>query len=85
MELREMGKTGVKLSPLGFGVMRLPLKNGGKTVNDTTIDNVDVDTSIAMIRHAIDEGVNYFDTAYNYVAGSSEVILGHLEISSMAV
>lgn len=47
MELREMGKTGVKLSPLGFGVMRLPLKNGGKTVNDTTIDNVDVDTSIA--------------------------------------
>lgn len=76
MELREMGKTGVKLSPLGFGVMRLPLKNGGKTVNDTTIDNVDVDTSIAMIRHAIDEGVNYFDTAYNYVAGSSEVILG---------
>lgn len=76
MELREMGKTGVKVSPLSFGVMRLPLKNGGKTANDTTIDNVDVDTSIAMIRHAIDEGVNYFDTAYNYVAGSSEVILG---------
>ena len=56
--------------------MRLPLKDGGKTANSTTIDSVDVDTSIAMIRHAIDEGINYFDTAYNYVSGSSEVILG---------
>lgn len=76
MELRSMGTTGVKVSPLGFGVMRLPMKNGGKTDNATTIDAVDVDASIAMIRHAIDEGVNYFDTAYNYVGGSSEVILG---------
>ena len=40
MEFREMGKTGVKLSPLGFGVMRLPLKNGGKTANDTTIETL---------------------------------------------
>lgn len=76
MQLREMGNTGVKVSPLGFGVMRLPLKNGGKTANDTTIADVDVDASIAMIRRAIDEGVNYFDTAYNYVSGNSEVILG---------
>lgn len=76
MQLREMGNTGVKVSPLGFGVMRLPLKNGGKTANDTTIADVDVDASIAMIRRAIDQGVNYFDTAYNYVSGNSEVILG---------
>lgn len=76
MELRDMGKTGVKVSPLGFGVMRLPLKNGGKTANSTSLADVDVDTSIAMIRQAIDAGVNYFDTAYNYVSGSSEVVLG---------
>lgn len=76
MELRAMGKTGVKVSPLGFGVMRLPLKNGGKADNSVGIDRVDVDTSIAMIRDAIDGGVNYFDTAYNYLSGSSEVILG---------
>lgn len=76
MQLREMGKTGVKVSPLGFGVMRLPMKGGGKADNATTIDNVDIETSIAMIREAIDGGVNYFDTAYNYVGGSSEVILG---------
>lgn len=71
-----MGKTGVKVSPLGFGVMRLPLIDGGKTDNATGIDRVDVDTSIAMIHQAIKGGVNYFDTAYNYVSGSSEVILG---------
>lgn len=76
MEMRTMGKTGVKVSPLGFGVMRLPMKNGGKTDNASSIDAVDVDTSIQMIRTAIDGGVNYFDTAYNYVSGSSEVILG---------
>lgn len=76
MELRAFGNTDMKVSPLGFGVMRLPMKNGGKTVNSNTIDQVDVDTSIAMIRSAIDGGVNYFDTAYNYVSGYSERILG---------
>ena len=76
MELRVMGKTGVQVSPLGFGVMRLPLKDGGKTANSSTINDVDIETSIAMIRRAIDKGVNYFDTAYNYVSGSSEVVLG---------
>lgn len=76
MEMRTMGKTGVKVSPLGFGVMRLPMKAGGKTDSASSIDAVDVDTSIQMIRDAIDGGVNYFDTAYNYVSGSSEVILG---------
>ena len=76
MELRAFGNTDMKVSPLGFGVMRLPMKDGGKTVNSNTIDQVDVDTSIAMIRTAIDGGVNYFDTAYNYVSGYSERILG---------
>lgn len=56
MELRAFGNTGMKVSPLGFGVMRLPMKDGGKTVNSNTIDQVDVDTSIAMIRAAIDGG-----------------------------
>ena len=56
MELRAFGNTDMKVSPLGFGVMRLPMKDGGKTVNSNTIDQVDVDTSIAMIRAAIDGG-----------------------------
>lgn len=76
MEMRTFGKTGMQVSPLGFGVMRLPMKDGGKTVNSNTIDQVDVETSIKMIHDAIDAGVNYFDTAYNYIGGSSERILG---------
>jgi uncharacterized protein len=76
METRTFGKTGMQVSPLGFGVMRLPMKDGGKTVNSNTIDQVDVETSIKMIHDAIDAGVNYFDTAYNYIGGFSERILG---------
>ena len=76
METRTFGKTGMQVSPLGFGVMRLPMKDGGKTVNSNTIDQVDVETSIKMIHDAIEAGVNYFDTAYNYIGGSSERILG---------
>ncbi len=76
METRAFGNTGMKVSPLGFGVMRLPMKGGGKTVNSNTIDQVDVETSIQMIHDAIEGGINYFDTAYNYIGGYSERILG---------
>ncbi len=76
METRAFGNTGMQVSPLGFGVMRLPMKGGGKTVNSNTIDQVDVKTSIQMIHDAIEGGINYFDTAYNYIGGYSERILG---------
>lgn len=74
MEYRELGKTGVKVSPLGFGIMRLPLKNGGRANNDTTLEDMDLEQSIKMVREAIDAGVNYLDTAYNYLNGKSEEI-----------
>ena len=74
MEYRELGKTGVKVSPLGFGIMRLPLKSGGRANNDTTLDDMDLEQSIKMVREAIDAGVNYVDTAYNYLNGKSEEI-----------
>ena len=76
METRAFGNTGMQVSPLGFGVMRLPMKGGGKTVNSNTIDQVDVETAIQMIHDAIEGGINYFDTAYNYIGGYSERILG---------
>ncbi len=76
METRAFGNTGMQVSPLGFGVMRLPMKGGGKTVNSNTIEQVDVETSICMIHEAIEGGINYFDTAYNYIGGYSERILG---------
>ncbi|GFI62207.1 aldo-keto reductase YhdN [Clostridiales bacterium] len=67
MQYRDFGKTGVKVSPLGFGIMRLPLNSDG-SVNEAE--------SIAMIRSAIDGGVNYVDTAFNYHGGNSEKITG---------
>lgn len=57
---------GEKVSALGFGAMRLPLRE------DKAIDSTQVDE---MIKYAIDNGVNYFDTAWPYHNGMSEVVL----------
>ncbi len=59
-------KNGDELSILGFGCMRFPQKNG----------SIDEERSIALIRECIHKGINYFDTAYFYNGGKSEVILG---------
>ena len=60
---------GEHLSLLGFGAMRLPtLENG----------DIDRDTAEKMIALAIEEGVNYFDTAYPYHGGMSETVLGEI-------
>lgn len=67
MQYRTFQKTGEKISLLGTGTMRLPL-NPDKTV--------DREEAISMIRHSIDEGVNYVDTAYMYHDGESEKIVG---------
>ncbi len=55
------------LSRLGFGAMRLPLRE------DKRVDEAQVD---AMVDYALAHGVNYFDTAWPYHDGLSEVILG---------
>ncbi|GFE62855.1 aldo/keto reductase [Geobacter sp. AOG2] len=66
MQYRTMPKNGDKLSVLGFGCMRLPMKDG----------RIDEARAIAQIRHAIDNGVNYMDTAWPYHGGESEILLG---------
>lgn len=53
----------VTVSALGFGAMRLPVKPEG---------GIDWDEAQRMVRHAIDNGVNYVDTAYPYHDGESE-------------
>ena len=68
MNYRKNSKNDDLLSILGFGCMRLP-KNGN------SIDEVE---SEKMILSAIENGVNYFDTAYIYQNGKSETVLGKI-------
>ena len=69
MEYRTFGKLDWQVSALGFGCARLPLQ--GEEHRD-----VDETEAVRMIRYAIDQGVNYFDTGYNYHDGDSERVLG---------
>lgn len=70
MNYRDFGNTGVKISSLGFGAMRLPQINiDGKNV-------FDVEESIRIIHRSFELGVNYIDTAPYYCDGESEIIVG---------
>ena len=67
MQYRKMPKSDDKLSVLGYGCMRFPTKFGGI---------IDREKAIKQIRLAIDNGVNYLDTAWIYHFGASESFLG---------
>ncbi len=67
MQYRTMPAHKDKLSILGYGCMRFPT---------TTEGNIDREKSTQMLQAAIDRGVNYFDTAWNYHQEESEVFLG---------
>ncbi len=70
MNYREFGKTGEKISALGFGCMRFPEyeKDGKSFVDQDKVDE--------MITYAYENGVNYFDTAPGYCSQHSEAALG---------
>ncbi len=65
MEYRNLGSTGVKVSPLCLGAMMFG-----------TWGNTDHDDSIRIIHRALDAGINFIDTADVYSAGESETIVG---------
>ncbi|MDA3797911.1 MAG: aldo/keto reductase [Kiritimatiellae bacterium] len=67
MQYTILGKTGLKVSRLGFGAMRLPM---------TEEKLVDRDKSTAMFHKAIEAGVNYLDTAVFYCHEDSQKALG---------
>ena len=63
MEYRNLGRTGVKVSKLCLGTMMF-----GRSTDEAD--------SLKIIRHALDSGINFVDTANAYAAGESERILG---------
>jgi len=67
MLYRKMPKSGDKLSVLGFGCMRLASKADG---------SIDEERAAKQLRFAIDQGVNYVDTAWPYHGGQSEPFVG---------
>lgn len=71
MQYRKFGNTGVEISALGFGCMRLPeiqLEDGSWQVEQEKTNE--------MLMRAYELGVNYFDTAYFYCHENSEIAIG---------
>lgn len=62
---------GDSLPLLGFGTMRLPV------INEVYAD-IDVEQTREMIAYAMENGLNYFDTAWGYHEGNSETVVGEL-------
>ena len=69
MKYRQMGRLPWEVSALGFGCMRLPTRSVNRLRAETT-------ESVRIIRHGIDLGINYVDTAWIYHMGDSEKVLG---------
>ena len=61
----------LQLSALGLGAMRLPLADG----NDSHIDEA---AAGEMVAYAMEHGINYYDTAWGYHGGHSEIVMGKL-------
>jgi predicted aldo/keto reductase-like oxidoreductase len=74
LQRRKFGKLDFDVSLLGFGCMRLPTVE--EPAPDSLVGKIDYDKAVEMVRYAIDNGVDYLDTAYPYHEEKSEVFLG---------
>lgn len=70
MIYKPFGNTGINMSTLGFGAMRLPM------TETNGVRHVDYDKSTPLLRRAFELGVNYLDTAPGYCGQDSEVACG---------
>ena len=70
MIYRTLGRTGLRVSQLGFGAMRLPMIGEGAAAR------VDRELAIPMIHRAFEAGVNYIDTAVGYCNQDSQRVVG---------
>lgn len=70
-----MGRSGIEVSALGVGCWAIggPWTFGGAQAGWGAVDD---EESVAALRAALDQGITFFDTAANYGAGHSEVVLG---------
>ena len=60
---------GLKLSALGFGAMRLPVVDGSD-------GKINEPAAFELVSYAMENGINYYDTAWGYHDGNSEIVLG---------
>ncbi len=72
MQYRKFGNTGIEISMLGFGAMRLPMKSP----DAQGVAHISMEESIDVLRHGFEQGINYVDTAYGYCGGESEIAVG---------
>ena len=77
MRYCRLGKTNLDVSILGFGAMRLPMVGNprGMAGFDPSIP-IDEPEALKMVHHALEQGINYYDTAYGYHGGQSETFIG---------
>jgi uncharacterized protein len=68
MQYRKFGKLDWQVSALGFGCMRLPTTGSHSEIDEPA--------AMQMVQAAVDQGVNYLDTAYPYHGGNSEPFVG---------
>jgi aryl-alcohol dehydrogenase-like predicted oxidoreductase len=68
MQYRTVGKTGVKISEIGFGCGN----------NAVLMVKAPYEDQLRAVRHALDQGITFFDTAFAYGDGHSETLLGEL-------
>lgn len=70
MKYRTLGKSGIKVSEIGFGAWTLGLDWWGKKIED--------DEAKRLLKHAYDLGINYFETGDIYGRGKSEQLIGEV-------